>query len=60
MVDFKKMNLILGTAYVEVIQDVCLIITSKLLIPVFSRHNKNRKYLPTSQVSGNTLKTLMA
>lgn len=29
--------------------------TSKLLIPVFSRHNKNRKYLPAPQVSGNGL-----
>lgn len=54
------MDLLLGTAYVEVIHDACLIITSKMLIPVFSRHNKNRKYLPTSQVSGNTLETLVA
>lgn len=58
MTDFKKMRTSYsGNRLGEVIHDVCLIIASKLLIPVFSRHNRNRKYLPTSQVSGNTFKT---
>lgn len=39
--------------------DVCEVIGPVREIPIFGTHNKNRKYLPILQVSGNTFKVLL-